>query len=459
MPKYYLAIDIGASGGRHILGSTVDNRICLEEVYRFENGMEKINGTLCWNTQKIFDEILTGMKKCADLGKIPVSVGIDTWGVDFVLLDGEDRILGNAVGYRDRRTQGLPEELDKLLSPREMYERTGIQSYVYNTVYQLLAVKKRNPERLLQAESLLMTPDYYHFLLSGVKRQEYTIATTSQLVNAHTKKWDYELIDRLGLPVKLFGELTPPGSFLGNLKPEVRDWVGYDCRVVAPASHDTASAVAAVPGMAKDILYISSGTWSLMGIETDEPNCSDECRLAGFTNEGGYNYRYRLLKNIMGLWVIQSVRKEIGAGISYGEICAKASEEKIASLLDCHDPAFLSPDSMVDAIRQYCERTDQQPPQGLYETAAVIYNSLAKCYAATLKELEGLTEKHFDRIHIIGGGSNADYLNRLTARFTGREVSAGPAEATALGNLACQMLQDRAFESLAEVRKTIKLCF
>jgi rhamnulokinase len=452
---YYLAIDLGASGGRHILGNINNDKICLEEVYRFDNGMEKMNGSLCWGTEKLFREIITGMKKCGEAGRLPISVGIDTWGVDFVLLDKNDQIIGNAVGYRDRRTQGIPEEVDEIITPQNMYERTGIHSEIYNTVYQLMAIKKYHPEQLEEAEYLLMTPDYYHFLLTGVKKQEYTIATTTQLVNAHTHTWDYELIERLGLHRKLFGELIPPGTPVGMLRPEVREQIGYDCMVIAPASHDTASAVAAIPSTEKDALYISSGTWSLMGIETEDANCTLACRRAGFTNEGGYNYRYRLLKNIMGLWMIQSVRKEIGEGIPYAEICDKASKETISSILDCNDVSFLSPDSMTDAIKTYCRKTGQQVPEGLYQIAAVVYNSLAKYYADTLKEIEKLTGKHFDRIHIIGGGSKAAYLNELTAKYTGREVITGPAEATAIGNLISQMLHFDVFKSLQDARKII----
>lgn len=455
MQTYYLAVDIGASGGRHILGSVVEGRICLEEVHRFENGMEKRKGQLCWNTERIFSEILAGMKKCKEIGKIPVSMGIDTWGVDFVLLDEENRILGEAVGYRDARTEGMPELLQKIIPEQELYERTGIRSQIFNTVYQLMALKKSEPEVLNMAESLLMTPDYYHFLLTGVKKQEYTIASTSQLINVTTRNWDYELIEQLGLPKKLFCEPVAPGTALGSLSEQIRNMVGFDCQVIAPASHDTASAVMAVPSLKEDVLYISSGTWSLMGVEARTPNCHKECRLAGFTNEGGYEGSYRFLKNIMGLWMIQSVRKEIGADYSYGEICDMASKEKLPTTLDCNDSCFLAPESMVEAIRLYCIKTGQQIPEGLAETAAVIYNSLAKCYGETLAEIEGLTGKHYEEIHIIGGGSKASYLNELTERYSGRKVLAGPAEATAMGNLVCQMLRGQEFPSLKEARSCI----
>lgn len=455
MQNYYLAIDIGASGGRHILGSVSNGKICLEEVYRFENGMEKVDGSLCWNTHKIFHEILEGMKRCKEIGKIPVSVGVDTWGVDFVLLDQDENIVGNTVGYRDSRTQDMPTELEKIIPADKMYERTGIQSQVYNTIYQLMALGKEHPDQLAEAETLLFTPDYYHFLLSGEKRQEYTIASTSMMLDVHKKAWDYELIETLGLPKKLFTELQMPGSVVGNLRAGIRETIGYDCKVVAPASHDTASAVAAVPSIEKDTLYISSGTWSLMGIESELPNCSEECRRSGFTNEGGYNYRYRILKNIMGLWMIQSVRKEIGAGKSFAEICESASKETITSIVDCNDSCFLAPESMTQAVKDYCERTKQQVPETLAEIAAVIYNSLAKCYADTLTEIEKLTGKQYPCINIIGGGSNATYLNDLTAKYTGRKVAAGPSEATAIGNIICQMIGNGEFTSLEEARKSI----
>lgn len=455
MHKYCLAIDIGASGGRHILGWFEDGRIRFEEVYRFDNGMEYVDGSYCWNTERIFKEILAGMKKCREIGKIPYSVGIDTWGVDFVLIDREGNAVGKAVGYRDSRTAGYPSKLDGLISPQEMYERTGIQSQVYNTIYQLMSVKDREPDLLDKADMLLFTPDYYCFLLSGVKGQEYTIASTSMLLDVYKKTWDNDIIDRIGLPGKLFREIHMPGTLLGNLSGRVRETVGYDCKVVSVASHDTASAVMAVPNCDRDTLYISSGTWSLMGIESETPNCTERCRLGGFTNEGGYQGRYRILKNIMGLWMIQSVRREIGGSMSYKEICDMASKESIPSIVDCNDICFLAPESMVNEVKDYCARTGQQVPQTLGEIACVIYNSLAKCYADTLREIENITGRNYPCINIIGGGSKASYLNDLTREFTGRKVIAGPAEATAIGNIMCQMISCGELGSLEEARKCI----
>jgi rhamnulokinase len=459
MQTYYLAIDLGASGGRHIIGSLSNGQLKLEEIYRFDNGMEKISGQLCWNTEKLFHHILEGMKRCKELGKIPISVGIDTWGVDFVLVNQSGEMLGQAVGYRDHRTERMDEVVNRIVSLPELYHRTGIPKQMYNTIYQLIAIKEAYPEQLEQAETMLMTPDYYHYLLTGERKQEFTIASTSQLVDVHTKDWDSNLIEKLGLPRRIFSQIQKPGSLVGNLKEEIMQQVGFPCQVVMPSSHDTASAVLAIPSNHTESLYISSGTWSLMGIESKDPINSMESLEAGFTNEGGYAESYRYMKNIMGLWMIQSVRKEIGNEYSFDEICELASKERITSLIDCNDASFLSPDSMVEAVKVYCKNTAQQVPETLGEIAAVIYHSLAKCYADTKRQIEELTGKHFDCIHIIGGGSQADYLNKLTAKYTGCKVLAGPTEATATGNILAQMLRNNEFSSVAEARECVATSF
>lgn len=459
MNTYYLAIDIGASSGRHVLGSMVNGKICLEEIYRFDNGMQNISGQLCWDTQNLFKHILTGMKKCKELGKLPKSVGIDTWGVDFVLLDKCGGMIGEAVGYRDHRTEAMDKVVNQYISAEELYRRTGIQKQVYNTIYQLMAILQTYPEYLEQADSMLMTPDYYNYLLTGERKQEYTIATTTQLVNIAAKDWDFELIDKLGLPRNIFRPIQMPGTIVGNLRAEIAELIGYNCQVTMPCSHDTASAVLAVPNTFEETLYISSGTWSLVGIELKEPNCSVDSMEANFTNEGGFGYRYRYIKNIMGLWMIQSVKKEIGNGYSYAEICSMASKENITSIVDCNDNCFLSPDSMVQAIKAFCKKSGQQIPETLGEIASVIYNSLAKCYASAISQIEQLTGKHFDCINIIGGGSNADYLNRLTAKYTGRKVLAGPTEATAIGNILAQMLNYGELSNISEARECVAASF
>ena len=455
MSQYYLAIDIGASSGRHILAHLDNGKMVLEEIHRFPNGMVEKDGEMVWEAEHLFDEIKTGMKKCKEMGKIPVSVGIDTWGVDFVLLDKEGNRIGNAVAYRDYRTQGMDDEVYKLIPEAELYARTGIQKQIFNTIYQLMALKMKKPEQLAEAETFLQIPDYFHYLLSGVAATEYTEATTGQLISPVTKDWDFELMDRLGFPTRIFKEVLTPGSVLGELTKEVQEEVGFNCKVVLPATHDTGSAVVAVPSNKEDVLYISSGTWSLMGTELMEADCSPESMARNLTNEGGYNYRFRYLKNIMGLWMIQSVKKEIGGTYGFAEICEMASKSTIASIVDCQAERFLAPKNMTKEVQSFCAETNQQVPETLADVAAVIYNSLAQCYAATIKEIESMTGKQYDRIHIVGGGSNADYLNRLTAKATGIPVYAGPTEATAIGNIAIQMMTDGALKDIWETRAGI----
>lgn len=459
MEKYYLAVDIGASGGRHILGSVKDEKIVLEEVYRFENGMTEIDDILCWNTERIFSEILNGMRKCGEIGKIPTTMSIDTWGVDFVLLDESGKPLGKTVGYRDSRTDGMDDVVYRSISPEELYRRTGIQKAMYNTIYQLTAVREKQPELLEKAKVLLMTPDYYQFLLTGVRMQEYTIASTSQLLEVQSGEWDTELIERLGLPKDIFLKPCQPGTAVGKLRPEIAEQVGFDTEVVLCPSHDTASAVLSVPALGENTLFISSGTWSLMGVELLTANSSDAARVANFANEGGYGKRYRFLKNIMGLWMIQSVRRELAPEIGYGELCAAASRESISSIVDCNDERFLAPRSMAKAVQDYCRETNQQVPETLPELACVIYNSLAMCYAKTVAQLEEITGVHYDSINIIGGGSNAEYLNELTAKFTHRTVLAGPSEATATGNILSQMIGAGEFNGIADARNCVIASF
>ena len=459
MDRYYLAVDIGASSGRHMLASMQDGKMQLEEVYRFPNGMDDKNGTLCWDVDRLFTEIKNGLKKCKEIGKIPVSMAIDTWGVDYVLLDKDDRILGDTVGYRDSRTEGMDEKVYEVIPQDELYARTGIQKQICNTVYQLMAVKESHPEYLEQAESILMIPDYFHFLLTGVKKNEYTNATTGQLVSPKTNDWDYELIEMLGYNPKMFRPVSMPGTVVGDFTEEVQKEVGFNCTVVLPATHDTGSAVLAVPTNDDDAVYISSGTWSLMGIERKEADCSMESMKANFTNEGGYDHRFRYLKNIMGLWMIQSVKKEFTEDLSFAQICEMASKETIPSIVDCNDDCFLAPKSMIKAVQDFCSRTGQQVPETVGEISSVIYNSLAKCYGDTVQEIEEITGKKYSTIYVVGGGSNAGYLNELTAKYTGKKVSAGPSEATAIGNVIVQMLHDGVFKDLPEARTCVRESF
>ncbi len=459
MSKYFLAVDIGASSGRHILGSYENGKIELEEVHRFFNGMDDVDGTLCWDTNRLFDEIIAGMKKCKEIGKIPESIGIDTWGVDFVLLDKDENIVGQTVGYRDSRTEGMDKEVYKIIPEEELYARTGIQKAMYNTIYQLMALKVSHPEQLEETDVMLMIPDYFHYKLSGKKVQEYSEATTSQLVNPVTKDWDFELIEKLGFPTKIFQKIQMPGTAIGNLTPEVQEMVGYDCQVVLPPTHDTASAVMALPTNEENTCYINSGTWSLMGVEMAEPDCSEKSREANFTNEGGYGGKITYLTNIMGLWMINSVRNKHVPDMSYGDLCEQASHETIASLVDCQADCFFAPKDMAEAVKEYCKNKGQEVPETIPAIASVIYNSLAKCYAEKLEEIQKITGVKYDRLHVIGGGSNAKYLNELTAKYTGIPVYAGPGEATAIGNILAQMMGVGIFTSLAEARSCLAKSF
>ncbi len=458
--SYYLAVDIGASSGRHILGWMENGKIRIEEIYRFENKLVKKNGHLCWDIDHLFEEVLSGLRECKRLDRVPVSMGIDTWGVDFVLLDKDGKLLGDTVAYRDSRTKGMDEEVYRSIGEAELYSRNGIQKQLFNSIYQLMAIKKQDPGMLEKAEHFLMIPEYLNYLLTGVAKNEYTNATTAQLVNAKTQDWDYELMEKLGYPKKIFGKLHMPKTVVGKLSDEIAAKVGFTTEVVLPATHDTGSAVMAVPTTSEDAIYLSSGTWSLMGIERLIPDCSERSREHNFTNEGGYHYRYRYLKNIMGLWMMQSLRKEFKHKYTFDELYQLAYIGRyFTSVVNVNDESFLAPDSMIKAVQDYCERTGQEKPETECELLYCIYCSLARCYAQTVAEIEEVTGKTYERIHVVGGGCQDQFLNALIATETGKEVYAGPIEATALGNLMAQMLKDNVFEDLAQAREFVAKSF
>lgn len=458
--KYYLAVDIGASSGRHILGWMENGKLRLEEIYRFRNGLTEKNGHLCWDLEGLYQEVLQGLKKCRQLNRIPVSMGIDTWGVDFVLLDKEDRILGDTVAYRDGRTKGMDARVYEMISEKELYSRNGIQKQLFNSIYQLMAIKEQQPEYLEQAEAFLMVPEYLNFRLTGVKMNEYTNATTGQLVNAETRDWDFELLERLGLPTKIFGSLKMPKTTVGSFSAEVEKAAGFNTEVVLPATHDTGSAVLAVPAEDDDYIYLSSGTWSLMGIERLIPDCTEESRLLNFTNEGGYHYRYRYLKNIMGMWMMQSLRREFKHDYSFEDLYTLAGIGRyFSSVVDVNDELFLAPKSMIGALQEYCRRTGQEEPETECELLYCVYNSLAACYQKTVQEIERIAHRAYRRIHVVGGGCQDRFLNRLLAERTGKEVFAGPVEGTAIGNIMAQMLKDGSYGDLPEARRNIAKSF
>ena len=476
--NYHLAIDIGASSGRHILGHVEDGRIVLEEIYRFDNLQIRKDGHDCWDMTALSGAVLAGLKACKDAGKVPSTIGIDTWGVDFVLLDGQGLPCSDMVAYRDARTEGADALVDAAVSPDELYARCGIQKMLFNTIYQLAALKKEHPEQIEKAQRLLMVPEYLNFVLTGKMANEYTNATTGNLVNARAKDWDWEVIDKLGLPRRIFGKLEMPGTALGGLTSTVQDFVGFDAQVVLPATHDTGSAFLAVPARDDRAVYISSGTWSLLGVENAEPITTPEAKAANFTNEGGAWYRFRFLKNIMGLWMIQSIRRELN-GVDYVEGKEKnvswslADYEKgkkysfadledaakgassFAGRVNANDTRFFSPDSMIAEVLAAAD----VKPATVGELMQCVYASLADCYAKMIRSLSELTGKTYTSINIVGGGSKDGYLNKLTAEATGLEVFAGPTEGTAIGNLVVQFIAAGEFKDLAEARAAIARSF
>lgn len=476
MPTYYLAIDLGASSGRHILSHVENGKIVLEEMYRFDNIQIHKNGCDCWNLEELYLNILGGLKVCAEAGKIPSYLGIDTWAVDYVLLDESDQLCCDSVAYRDPRTNGMDEKVSKIISPEELYTKTGIQKQIFNTIYQLTAQKEYHPEQLSQAKHFLMIPDYLNFRLTGKMVNEYTNASSTNLVNARTKTWDMGLIEQLELPKEIFKKLEMPGTVIGNLTESVQDTVGFDCQVILPATHDTGSAFLAVPAKDDNAVYLSSGTWSLLGVENKEPITTEESRKQNFTNEGGYNYRFRYLKNIMGLWMIQSIRRELngvdyveGKGqarqkaklqIGFGDLSDAARRSSdFHSIVDVNDDRFLSPDSMIQEIKNACVDTNQPVPQTTGELMQCVYLSLSKCYAEAIQKLSALTGKTYTSINIVGGGCQDHYLNAMTAKATGLPVYAGPIEGTALGNLMVQMIHAGEFKDLQEARAAITNSF
>lgn len=460
--NYYLAIDIGASSGRHILAHLQDGKMVTEEIYRFSNGPQILPGTpgalgsqgnkrLMWDTERLFKEILNGLKRAKELNKIPVSVGVDTWGVDYVLLDESDTPLEGVYCYRDGRTKSAVPSAHRRIPFAELYAKTGIQYQSFNTVYQLYDDKRDG--RLQKAKTFLMLPDYFHYLLTGIKRQEYTNATTTGMVNALTHAWDEEILDALGYDKKLFGALSQPGTAVGEFTDEVAAFVGYRAKVVLPATHDTASAVLAAP-LERQTPYISSGTWSLLGVEQTDAHTSEKARALNYSNEGSVNNTFRLQKNIMGLWMIQQVRHELDDKYDFSMLASLARLNRVSDVVDVNDEKFLAPSSMIEAINASVGK--QLSVGGL---AYCIFNSLAKSYAESLSALEELTNERYDTLNIIGGGSKNELLNELTAEYTGRKIVTGPTEGTAIGNFMMQMVGMGELSSVAEGRRIIKTSF
>ena len=447
---YVLAVDMGASGGRHILAHLEEGKIVLEEIYRFDNVMVERNGHLCWQMDRLWEHVLKGMAACKAAGKIPVSMGIDTWGVDYVLLDQAGQVLGDTVAYRDSRTQGMDAKLEQTMPFTELYRRTGIAKQPFNTLYQLMATPK---EQLDAAVDFLMVPDYLHYLLTGVKANEYTNASTTSMLDPVARDWDREVLAKAGIPERIFRKPVMPGTRLGALRPEVAEKLGYTCDVVLPATHDTGSAFMAVPARSDNAVYLSSGTWSLLGVENDVPLTGIDSLESGFTNEGGYGGKIRYLKNIMGMWILQCVRNELEKRYSFGEMAQMAAEApETPWRVDVADNRFLAPKNMIAEL-QLAVTQQGGEELTLPRLLRMVNLSLAEGYAKAIAQLEQLTGKRYDTVHIVGGGSQNQTLNQMTADATGRTVVAGPTEGTALGNLMAQLIAGGVFADLAQARE------
>ena len=448
---YYLAIDIGASSGRHILGYIDNGRLKLEEIHRFENYITNQNGTLVWDIEHLVSEVKKGIAKCKEIGKIPCTVAIDTWGVDYVLLDESKQEILPAVSYRDSRTNRVINKVESIISAEELYLKTGIQKQNFNTIYQLYADKLSG--RLEDAKHFLMIPAYLSYKLTGIIKNEYTNATTTGMVNADTKQWDYEIIDKLSLPKHLFGTLDTPCTVIGNFTKEMQDYAGFDSTVIFAPSHDTASAVCACP-IDDNSVYISSGTWSLIGVESLNPIVNEKSMAANFANEGGIDYRFRFLKNYMGMWLFQNVKKNLNNEFSYDDMMRLAMQSKRFEMIDTNAPDFLAPENMINAIRSYL-KNESIPIEVVINS---VYHSLAQSYKNAIDEIEKLAGKTIDNVFVVGGGSKDTYLNKLTAQYTGKKVVTGLSEATATGNLLSQIMYDKKI-SLAQARDIVKNSF
>ena len=461
---HFLAFDLGASGGRAILGSLTGEKLTLTEVHRFTNQMLLLHGHYYWNIFSLFSELKTGLAKCVREMQIqPESIGIDTWGVDYALVTADGQLAGLPFAYRDKRTDESMKQFFELLPMKETYLLSGIQFMQFNTLFQLFSALRSGLETMKIASSLLFTPDVLNFLFTGIRKNEYTIASTSQMLKAGKPEWEFRLFDVAGIPHDLVEEIILPGSVLGSLLPEVCAETGSEAvPCIAVASHDTASAIAAVPAAEGTWAYISSGTWSLMGIESPQPQVSEETLTQNFTNEGGVDGTTRFLKNIMGLWLIQECKRQWDAEstLSWSDIVELSrSATPFVSLVDPDDLSFLNPGDMPAAICAFCEKSGQPVPSGKAAIARCIYESLALKYKFTLEQIEKMIKKPVEKIHIIGGGANNRFLCQLTANATGLPVLAGPVEATAIGNILMQARGLGYVESLSEMRKIVSDSF
>ncbi len=457
---YYLAVDIGASSGRHILGVVDNGKLTTQEVYRFDNTATMKGKHLCWDAEALFSHVMQGLAECGKRGIHPISMGIDTWGVDFALLDAGGKRVGEIVAYRDSRTEGMDTLMEQTMPFAELYQRTGIAKQPFNTIYQLMAVIKEHPEYSDIVQDFLLTSEYLSYRLTGQRAHEETNLSTGALLEAETRDWDFHAIEAAGLPRHWFQTpIVKAGTKLGTLLPEHSKALGFDTTVILPATHDTGSAFMAVPARDEHAAFLSSGTWSLLGTELNSPQTSEQSRVLGFSNEMGYGNTTRYLKNIMGMWMLQNIRKEIDCGCSYDTIAKLAAESTYAHYVDATDQRFFAPQSMADAVREALCEQGAPVPQEDKDLYRAVFLSLAICYRDSIREIETLTGKTFTSVNIVGGGSRNKTLNQMTADVTGLPVLAGPTEGTALGNLIAQMITSGELQDLASARRLIAESF
>ncbi len=457
--KKVLAFDFGASSGRAMLASYAGGRIELSEVHRFSNDPVEMNGVLYWDLPRLWFEVRQGIQKAAAAGGFD-SIGIDTWGVDFGLLGQDGQLLANPVHYRDRRTEGVPEEVFSLISKEALYQETGTQFMRFNTLYQLYYLKKEKPWLLDNAETMLMMPDLFAWLLTGEKRSEFTIASTSNLLDPEGRCWDQTLFEKLGLPARLLPPMIMPGEQYGLLRDELCEELSCpQVPVIAVAAHDTASAVVSTPAAKRDFAYISCGTWSLFGTENPAPVRTNASAAANFTNEGGFGGSIRFLKNIMGLWLIQEARRQWireGCELSYADLeRAALAAEPFGPFINVDDPVFETPGNLPRRVREYCRKTGQRAPETQGEVMRCIYESLAMKYRLTLRQLQKLTGRQYEALHVLGGGIKDRLLCQMAADACRVQVLAGPAEATATGNAAVQLISLGELPGLWEAREAV----
>jgi rhamnulokinase len=468
--KVYLAVDLGASSGRVVAGLFDGQRLRLEEVHRFDNGPVVVARRLYWDLLAQWSHVQQGLRAASARYTDGIaSVGVDTWGVDFGLLGRGDELLGNPYHYRDSRTSGMFEKTFAIVPREEVFAETGLQFMELNTLYQMMAMKLQDSPLLDSAESLLMMPDLFHWLMTGEKANEFTDVSTTQMYNPLAKTWATGLLERLGLPTRLLGPIVPPGTQLGPVRADVADSTGLrDVQVVLPGTHDTASAVMAVPaasvaGAEPDWCYISSGTWSLMGVESPHPVVNDKCRELNFTNEGGVGDTIRLLKNIAGLWLLQECRRiwgQAGRDLGWDDLVQQAAAAApFVSLVNPDDGRFVAPKDMPAAIVEFCRETGQPAPDGEGAVVRCVLESLALRYRMVLSWLRELTAAPVQTIHIVGGGTQNRLLCQMAADACNCRVVAGPVEATAIGNIAMQAVADGDLDSIAQAREVIRGSF